>query len=148
MTVDEADDERAVRGLALAYALHADRREGDLLAELFEPDASLRMAWRDASTPPAVSRGRRQIAAVARHLGRFTSTFHLVVANHTVHLHGDVADGVVYCVAHHLSEVEGRSTDQVMYIRYLDRYRRTEGTWHIADRETQVEWVEERAVPR
>jgi len=34
-----ADDERAIRALAVAYAHHSDRREPDRLAALFEPEA-------------------------------------------------------------------------------------------------------------
>jgi hypothetical protein len=59
---------------------------------------------------------------------------------------GDDAEGVVYCEAHHLSQVDGQTTDQVMYINYLDRYRRTDGTWRFADRETNVQWIEQRAI--
>lgn len=137
------DDERALRSLALAYALHADRREGDRVAELFEPDAALRITWRDGAIPSAESRGHRQITSVIRRLEKLTSTFHLV-ANHTMAVEGDDANGVVYCVAHHLSVVDGQGTDVVLYIRYLDRYRRTDGEWRFADRETVVDWQEER----
>jgi hypothetical protein len=31
-----------------------------------------------------------------------------------------------------------------MFIRYRDRYRRDGGTWRFAERETFVEWMEER----
>lgn len=141
--IPSGDDERALRALALAYALHADRREGDRVAELFEPDAALRMTWRDGTAPAAESRGHRRIASVIRRLERLTSTFHLV-ANHTMAVEGDEADGVVYCVAHHLSVVDGQRTDVVLYIRYLDRYRRTDCGWRFADRETVVDWQEER----
>jgi hypothetical protein len=136
-------DERALRALALAYALHADRREGDRVAELFAPGAALRLTWRDDSVEPMESRGHRHISSVIRRLERFASTVHLV-ANHTLSVSGDDAEGVVYCVAHHLSEAGGVLTDHVMYIRYLDRYRRDAGVWRFADRQTVVEWAEER----
>ena len=139
------EDERALRALALAYALHADRREGERVAELFAPDAALRMSWRDGRAEAVESRGHRHIASVIRRLREFTATFHLV-ANHTVTVDGDHADGVVYCEAHHLSEADGRTTDQVMYINYLDRYRRTDEGWRFADRETNVQWIEQRTI--
>jgi hypothetical protein len=66
------DDERAIRALALAYAHHADRREPELLAELFEPEGTLRMVWRTRAMAPAVSRGRKQIARVVRGMDRGT----------------------------------------------------------------------------
>ena len=135
-----ADDERAIRALVLAYAHHADRREAELLAALFEPDAELRMVWRTGATPPAVSRGHRQIARVVGALGQFATTFHFV-GNHLIDGEGGDATGEAYCEAHHLTP-EG--VDHVMFIRYRDRYRRDEGTWRFAERETFVEWMEER----
>ena len=35
--------------------------------------------------------------------------------------------------------------DFVMFIRYLDHYRRDGDVWRFAERETFVEWTEERA---
>jgi hypothetical protein len=135
-----ADDERAIRALALAYAHHADRREPELLAELFEPEAELRMVWRTGTPAPAVSRGHRQIAKVVGALRQFATTFHFV-GNHLVDVADDEATGEVYCEAHHLT-AEG--VDHVMFIRYQDRYRRGGGRWRFAERETFVEWIEER----
>ena len=34
-----------------------------------------------------------------------------------------------------------------MYIRYLDRYRRDDGVWRFAERETFVEWTADQLVP-
>lgn len=140
---DDERDEAAVRALAVAYATHADRREGERVAELFEPEAVLRMRWRSGATPPAESRGPRQIASVIRRLDQFASTFH-VLGNQTVTIDGDDADGLVDCIAHHLAVVDGQATDHVLFIRYVDRYRRGAHGWRIADRETIVEWSEQR----
>jgi hypothetical protein len=139
-----ADDERALRALALAYAHHADRGEPQAVAELFEPDATLQMVWRRGDVAPAVSRGRRQIAKAIGRLRQYATTLHLV-ANHTVTVDGDEGRGEVYCTAHHLTVDDGAATDHVMFIRYLDRYRRDGGIWRFAERETTVEWTEERS---
>jgi SnoaL-like domain len=136
-----ADDERALRALVLAYAHHADRRQPELLAELFEPDATLRMVWRSGEVPPAESRGRGQIASAVGRLRQMVATFHLV-GNHSIELAGDTASGEVYCEAHHLGS---DGVDYVMFIRYLDRYRHHSGAWRFAERETVVEWTETRA---
>ena len=136
-----ADDERAIRALVLAYAHHADRRQPELLAELFEPDATLRMVWRSGDVPSAESRGHKQIAAAVGQLRRMAATFHLV-GNHSIEGAGDSASGEVYCEAHHLAS---DGLDFVMFIRYLDRYRRDGDGWRFAERETFVEWTEERA---
>ena len=138
MTATAAPPE--LHALALAYAHHADRREPDLVAALFEPDGELRMARRGDDGPPMVSRGHRHIASAVGRLRQFDATFHLV-ANHSVELAGDEATGEVYCVAHH---VAADGSDHVMYIRYLDRYRLHDGRWLFTERETFVEWTEHR----
>jgi len=74
-------------------------------------------------------------------LRQFATTFHFV-GNHLIDVTGDDATGEVYCEAHHLS-AEG--ADHVMFIRYQDRYRRDGERWRLAERETFVEWMEERA---
>jgi len=135
-----ADDERAIRSLVLAYAHHADRREPERLAALFEPDAELRMVWRAGNPAPASSRGHHQIAKVVGALRQFAATFHFV-GNHLIDVAGDRATGEVYCEAHHLTS---DGVDHVLFIRYLDRYHRGDGSWRFSERETHVEWSEER----
>jgi hypothetical protein len=138
-------DTQMVRGLALSYAHYADRRQPDRLAALFEPDGMLRMIRRDDDGRPPESRGRSEISKAVARLRRFEATFHLV-ANHTIDITGDDATGEVYCVAHHVSaDVDGR-TDQVMYIRYQDRYRRHGEEWLFAERELHVDWTEKRVL--
>jgi len=138
------DDERALRALVLSYAHHVDRREPERVAALFEPDAVLRMVWRDGRVPAAASRGHRQIAHVVKNLEAMVATFHLV-GNHLLEVRGAEATGEVYCQAHHLTP-EG--VDHVLHLRYLDRYRRSEGGWRFAERETVVEWSESRPAER
>ena len=147
MTDREVADTLALQALVAAYAHHADRREAELVAALFEPDAVLRMIRRGDDGAPAESRGQRQIASVVGHLRQFHVTYHLL-GNHTVALAGDDATGEVYCVAHHLApRADGGHVDHVMHIRYLDRYRRTDSEWRFAERKTFVEWTLDQPVP-
>ncbi len=147
MTAGEVADTLALQSLVAAYARHADRREPDLVAALFEPEAVLRMVRRGDDGAPVESRGHRQIASVVRRLGQFPVTYHLV-GNHTVAIHGDEATGEAYCVAHHLApRDDGGHVDHVMHIRYLDRYRRTADGWRFAERETFVDWTVDQFVP-
>jgi hypothetical protein len=139
-------DTLALQALVAAYARHADRREPELVAALFEPDAVLRMVRRDDG-PPLESCGHRQIASVVGRLRQFPVTYHFI-GTHTVAIDGDEAWGEAYCVAHHLApRDEGGHVDHVMHIRYLDRYRRTADGWRFAERETTVDWTLDQLVP-
>ena len=142
-TTAAADDERALRALALAYAHHADRGEPELVAELFEPDATLRMVWRSDEVPAAVSRGRRQIASAVGRLRQFASTFHLV-ANHTVTVAGNEGSGEVYCIAHHLFTDDGERKLMVAHLRYGDTFAKIGTAWLFAERNLYVDWTETR----
>ena len=76
-------------------------------------------------------------------LSRYWSTTH-IIANFQVEITGPAASGQVGCVAHHIEGPEGARRDRVLYIRYLDAYVRTEGTWRISQREVKVVAVENR----
>ena len=105
------------------------------------------MVRRGDDGAPAESRGHRHIASAVGRLRQFPVTYHLV-GNHTVAIDGDEATGEAYCVAHHLMpHDEGGHVDHVMYIRYLDRYRRTDVGWRFAERETFVDWTADQLVP-
>jgi hypothetical protein len=142
---DPNRDDMALRRLALSYARHADRREPDLFASLFEPDGELRMVRRGDTGPPGVSRGRTEIAKAVARLSRFEATLHFV-GNHTIDITGDDATGEVYCLAHHVSARGDDRIDHVMFIRYQDRYRRHGEEWLFAERELHVDWTEDHLV--
>ena len=73
----------------------------------------------------------------------YPRTMHFV-GNHEVTLGGDRAEGLVYCLAHHMYESDDQERDTVMVIRYRDDYRRTAGGWRIAVRRLHIDWQEDR----
>jgi hypothetical protein len=66
------------------------------------------------------------------------------VGNHQVDVTGDLATGLVYCLAHHVYERDGQERDTLMVIRYRDRYARTAEGWRIAHRTLVIDWQEDR----
>ncbi len=138
-------DRLALRELSETYARCADRRDGEGLAALFEPDGVLRVVPRGAEAPSGELSGRVDIAAAIERLDRYAATLH-VVANHYASVEGDAATAEVYCLAHHLVDGADGQTDHVMLIRYFDRYRRTADGWRFVARELQVDWTEQRVV--
>ena len=138
-SLGDADD---LRALAAAYARAVDRRDADLLASVFAPDAVLEVY--DPSTadaPTGVRRGHVELRAITDLIARFDATFHFV-GQSRYDVDGDGATGEVYCLAHHLSG----GTDLLMLIRYDDRYRRGHDGWRIAHRRVLVDWKEIRPV--
>ena len=56
---------------------------------------------------------------------------------------GDSAKVDTYCVAHHVSrpDAEGRQTDMVLGLRYVDRFECRDGQWLIAARVCAFDWT-------
>jgi ketosteroid isomerase-like protein len=143
-------DRLALTDLVASYARRCDRGDADGTAALFTPDGELRIFERGKTEPVRERLGREAITMAMAGLSRYDATLH-VVANHTVELDGDEATGEVYCLAHHIRDVAGPDgaplrSDYVMHIRYLDRYRRTDEGWRIAQRHLHLEFTEDRPV--
>jgi len=144
----EWSDYLSLRSLAESYARGADRRDSDLFAGVFAPDAVLLVFNpSDAEEPTGQRRGDEELRAVPDLLARYACTYHFL-GNMTYDVEGDEATGEVYCTAHHLSRGADGDTDLVMMIRYRDRYRRLAHGWRITERRVLVDWTELRPVRR
>ncbi len=151
-----AADEHALLALSVAYAAAADARDGEAFAALFTEDGALVVPRPPSELRPVIVRsGRDALVEVAGFLGRYHRTFHLL-SSPRYEVAGDEATGEVPCVAHHLmaaltspedSDTNGPTgTDTVWFIRYVDRYRRSDSTWRIVRRELHLQWMEEHPV--
>ncbi len=140
----------ALRALADDYASACDRRDSDMFVSAFHPDAVLVVhATGDPDTTVATIRGHDQLATIPGRLDQYDRTYHFV-GNTRYAIDANSATGEVYCLAHHLTLEPASSdaqsgTDLVMFIRYLDAYRRVSGRWGIDERRVMVDWTERRA---
>ena len=139
-----------LRALSLAYAHAADRRDEAGFVAAFTPDGVVEVHRPERpGAPSATFRGHAELATIPRSLARWSSTAHLVGAATYERSDGggddggdaDEATGEVACVAHHVRPTADGPTDDVLTIRYRDRYRRDDGRWRIARREVWVESV-------
>jgi hypothetical protein len=134
-----------LRALAVGYAGAVDDRDGPALGRLFADDATLVVRDRPTGADATPLVGDR-IAGIAASIARYPATLHLL-GQSSYDVDGDRATGVVYCEAHHhLGELGAAATDRVMYIRYLDEYRRDDSRdegdrWRIATRVVEVQWT-------
>jgi uncharacterized protein (TIGR02246 family) len=130
-------DRDALRRLVQAYATAVDHRELAVAAGCFLPEGRLTVG--DGSP----LEGRDAIVAALGRLERYEVTAHVLGhSNHVVD--GDRATGESWCRAHHVYAEGGVRRDWVMAIRYVDRYVRAAGGWHIEDRHLVVDWLEDR----
>jgi len=145
-----AEDRASLRDLAERYAAGVDRQDSELFVNAFHPEGCLLVFNpSESAEPTGTRRGRAELADVITRIARHDRTFHLI-GNSRYAVDGDHATGEVYCVAHHLDLPEGpaaSATDHIMYIRYLDQYRKgDDGAWRILERRVLVDWTENRHV--
>ncbi|WP_336159626.1 nuclear transport factor 2 family protein [Amycolatopsis sp. VC5-11] len=138
----------ALHDLVHRYAARVDERDFAGVAQLFGDDGVLVLPNppRDFG-PVREHRGPEGVVAVLSVLEEVSLTAHGVTG--VVFDPGDhpaTARGRVTCVAHHVSPRDGRFSDAVWHLHYLDRYAKTGGEWRFARREVHLDLIGTREV--
>lgn len=133
--------------LSARYARAADGNDAAAFCALFEPDGVLRVAQTATGSPPVRAfRGHSELITVTEGLVRYDRTYHML-GQALYDVAEDRATGEVYCVAHHFTVEDNEARDRVLYIRYLDNYRRgRDGWWRFTERELHIDCTETRTV--
>ena len=122
-------DRAAIHDVLLRYARGVDRRDLDLVAACFTPDAAYEGSLAHGTIADA-------LAALRVAVTRYTSTLHFL-GNQVIELDGDAARSETYALAHHLLP---DGTLRIVAVRYLDELVRQNGGWFIRRRVAQREW--------
>lgn len=132
----------ALNQLAYRYAAAVDACDVEAFLAVFTPEARLRSYHPDADEPFADLTGHEQLAAIPRAMRElYRRTTHMMT-NHLVDVRGDTATGEVLCTARHLGADSQDQGSINVIIRYIDRYVRQQGEWHILDRQIRFLWSE------
>jgi hypothetical protein len=139
---EQLADRLPIRELVDAYAYCADRRDAGGQMALFTEDTDFQVYVDIGSpTPTQHLKGRAALAPVFDELNAYEATVHFNGQSTTV-LDGDRAEGVAYCLAHHV-KVEGSERSlMIAAIRYLDTYVKDDGVWYFSQRRLMVDWTE------
>jgi len=136
-----SDATDALASLAARYARGVDRRDVDVFRSAFHPDATLTVVREGRASSPMT--GHAHLARVMDRIAQYDATHHMLGQSiYEVDPDGEHATGEVYCVDSHLTRTDSGATNQVMYIRYLDRYTRLDSAWRISARQVVVDWSE------
>ncbi len=115
------------------YARGIDRLDFELVRSCYHPDAYDDHGSLSGNVDTF-------IAAAGPFLARWTATQHFM-GNMLIEVDGEVARAETYAVAYHRREdVEGIGKDDVIGIRYVDRFEKRDGKWRIAYRVVATEW--------
>ena len=136
MTIDQTAmqqviDKEAIRELVLLYSRAIDRKDVDLLRDLYTEDAT--DSHGDSFDGPA----DKYCDFIAASLPYMPYSGHHA-CNHLIAVDGDVASGEVYALAWHIlpdREKPGAQVEDFMCVRYIDNYRRcADGKWRFSKR--------------
>lgn len=128
-------DKQAMTEALLRYCRGVDRCDGELIAALFHPDATVHHASFRGLAPDFVRDYTSRIQ------GSATSVMH-ALANVLIDVDDDgvTARSEASFVAYLGREKDGEPLIDVFGGRYLDRWRRADGRWRVSDRVTVHDW--------
>ncbi|HTA78778.1 MAG TPA: nuclear transport factor 2 family protein [Terracidiphilus sp.] len=144
----EVADRLCIRKLVDAWAHYADRRIADRQAGLFTPDGVIYNyeGEPESHSPTSTLRGRAEIVKALAVLNQYKATLHMN-GQSDIAINGGHAVGETYCLAHQLSEDQGKTTLEVLGIRYYDRFVRENGAWFFIERKLIRDWTDKRPQP-
>lgn len=135
------EDREKIRELCATYCfLVDDEKFDDLVGRCFTDDACCDFRAVDGSIPPIIARGRAEVRlfftqTVPGALRNMSHTVH----NHRIKIEGDLASGDCYF---ELTATDIASGEDVMGAgRYLDRYRRVDGSWRFEQRDARIFFI-------
>lgn len=124
-------DKDAIRDLVLCYSRAIDRKDIELLRDLYTQDAT------DTHGTTFDGSADAYCDFIAGALPFMQYSGHHV-CNHMISVEGDQGNGEVYALAYHYfpdSERPGKWLEDFMAVRYIDNYRRcADGKWRFSKR--------------
>ena len=136
LTLDDLLARQEIADVILRYARGIDRLDFDLVRSCYHPDAYDDHGAFKGSVDEFIEAARS-------FLPRWTATQHFL-GNMLIEVEGETARAETYAVAYHRREAaDGTGKDDVMGIRYVDRFERRAGhapEWKIAHRVVVTEW--------
>ena len=132
--MQEYQAREAIRELVLHYCRAIDRRDFDLLAQLYAEDSV------DDHGALFSGTGAEYVAWVPSILERMIVTSHQVF-NHLIAVDGEYAEGEVYIQAYHLTrDGQGELVKIIGGGRYLDKYTCRNGQWLFLHRKIVADY--------
>ncbi len=135
MTTQELMDRAELKDLVDTFSNLADVKDAAAQGELFLPDGWLEFQLGFDGEIKKIEGREALVQAFAATINPCRAVYHLG-GQHTVTLHGDEAEGIAYCTATLVNDVEGKSIITSNYVRYSDLYVRVDGKCFIKRRRT------------
>ena len=132
----------AIRELALLYSRGVDRKDPELLRDLYTADAT------DTHGNSFDGGAREYVDFLEQAFPHMAYSGHHI-CNHLISVDGDEGEGEVYALAYHyIPDGSGGWMEDFMCVRYVDRYRKEDdGRWRFAKRIVTYDYHTRRPIP-
>lgn len=136
MTLEEISDRMEISDLLVDYTTAIDTVNMDALDDIFTRDAHI-----DYTAFGGIKGNLEEIKAFLKEvLPLFSATQHLI-ANSSIQLNGDTAEGKTMCQNPMVMKKEDGSEDMVIIgLWYVDKFVRTEKGWRIKERREEMSY--------
>ena len=130
-------EKQAITELVQAYSRAVDRHDFTLLRSLYTEDG--------IDDHGGIYSGSADgFVAWLREAMKVVETSH-ALHNLTITVDGDIAEGEAYVTAYNrIPRAEGGFDEFIQGLRYLDKYRKTDGRWQFVHRTVVVDWAQHR----
>ena len=135
MSIEILEAKAELKDLVDTFSNLADVKDAAAQGELFLPDGALEFQMGIDGDINKIEGREALVQAFAATINPCKAVYH-INGQHTVTVNGDSAEGIAYCVATLVNEVDGKDIVTSNYVRYSDLYAKVDGKWYIKRRRT------------
>ncbi|MAT50457.1 MAG: hypothetical protein CMK32_04650 [Porticoccaceae bacterium] len=129
-----------IRDLVYTYCRAIDRKDFDLLHQLYHPGAGDEHGCNPSGTAKEFFEILPDMMVAAEALQHN-------ITNLLIKVEGDYAEGEAYLMAHTVVNFGGEHYGILHGGRYLDKYERRNGVWKFTHRRVVADWLQKYGVP-
>ena len=135
MSIEILEAKAELKDLVDTFSNLADVKDAAAQGELFLPDGWLEFQMGMDGEINKIEGREALVQAFASTINPCKAVYH-INGQHTVTVNGDSAEGIAYCVATLVNDVDGKDIVTSNYVRYSDLYAKVDGKWYIKRRRT------------
>ncbi|MBQ9719793.1 MAG: nuclear transport factor 2 family protein [Oscillospiraceae bacterium] len=135
MSIEILEAKAELKDLVDTFSNLADVKDAAAQGELFLPDGWLEFQMGLDGEINKIEGREALVQAFASTINPCKAVYH-INGQHTVTVNGDSAEGIAYCVATLVNDVDGKDIVTSNYVRYSDLYAKVDGKWYIKRRRT------------
>lgn len=140
LRINQIEDRLALKALVDEFSILADKKDVTAQMNLFIENATVE-SFRDGISNSKLT-GKEEISnAFSGFLSLFETVYH-INGQQTVHIDGDKASGISYCLVVLIGNQDGQKMKTTLGVSYEDEYVKQNGKWLIANRKSYFNWQE------